>query len=162
MFPHSSQPGKSGWLEVTHLPARLASRFESDPVDTIPWQTRKPISDSHVPLFSLAPWVPKDQGPSPGSQDENREVDVLMELATPPCPACLGSTAQSWPLCGVQRVSWLPHRALFSCAPTQSSLTVTHSESWVIERRLQAGRVTFGSAWVGERVRPPPPKPPRR
>lgn len=76
-----------------------------------------------------------------------------MELATPPCPACLGSTAQSWPLCGV-RVSWLPHRALFSCALAQSSLTVTHSESRVIERRLRAGRVTFGYAWVGERVRP--------
>lgn len=76
-----------------------------------------------------------------------------MELATRPCPACLVSTAQSWPLCRV-RVSWLPHRALFSWALAQSPLTVTHSESRVIERRLWAGRVTFESAWVGERVRP--------
>lgn len=94
----------------------MASGFESDPVDTIP-RGQESLYLILVVLFSpLSPWVPEDQGSSHGSQDQNREVDVLLKLATPPGPACLGSAAQSWPLCAVQSSSWLPHRALFSCA----------------------------------------------
>jgi hypothetical protein len=107
-------------------------------------------------LFSpFSPWMTKDQGLSHGRQDQNREPDVLLELAAPP-----GSTAQSWPLCGLRSSSWLPHRAPFSCALlAQSSLTGSHSEGWEIEKAAAGRQGDLWAASVGEGVRPPGPQP---